>query len=316
MAMSPRVGVGMARCGVLVVVVAGACGPVSAAEPPAPATVTEPGRLEPLPPTPLLLEKLLQGLFEAAPDREVLDDLKRRLMDRNQAAAAAAEAAQHRQFLRQQAQQFEQFLQPLLRVELALVRHACGSLPAEARQEVLAAARQAVRELAERVARRQIEGHGQAPPIDVRLVLHEQVAAALEPRATPEEFAAYERESRQRRERRAEAARLRIVAKLDQQLGLTAAQRSAVLEDLRTHWEAAWIRELENHDGVMVNDRPPAPDFAAARIVPHLDAVQRAQWNEWSKAAGWDAVPRGGIDWSDLNMLQQTPQKIDAWWRP
>jgi len=89
-----------------------------------------------------------------------------------------------------------------------------------------------------------------------------------------------------------------------------------VLEDLRRHWEPDWIRELEDHDGVMINDLPPAPDFAAARIVPHLDPVQRTLWTEWSKAAGWNAVPRGGIDWSELNALQQHPQKIDPWWRP
>jgi hypothetical protein len=306
----------MAGCGAMLVVAAAVCGPAAADAPSAPATVAEPGKLEPLPPAPLLLERVLESLFEAAPDRELLDEIKQRLTDRNRGAAEAAQALQHRQFVRQQAQQFEQFLQPLLRVELTLVRHACGSLPAEARREVLASARQAVRELAERVARRQIEGQGHTPPVDVRLALHEQVAAALEPRATPEEFAAYQRESRQRQERRAEAARLRIVAKLDQQLGLTADQRRAVLEDLRTHWEADWIRELENHDGMMINDRPPAPDFAAVRIMPHLDPLQRTQWTEWSKAAGWDAAPRGGIDWSDLNSLQQSPQKIDAWWRP
>lgn len=293
-----------------------ACASAAADAPPVPASGAEPGKLEPLPPAPLLLEKALRGLIEAAPGLETLDAFMLRAADRNRAAAAAAEQAQRRQFVRQQTQQFEQFLQPLLRVELALVRHACGSLSAEARQEVLAAARQAVRELAERVARRQIEGVGDLGTVDVRLELHEQVAAALEPRATREEFTAYERESRSRQERRAEAARLRIVAKLDQQLGLTATQRREVLEDLRTHWQADWIRELENHDGVMINDQPPAPDFAAARIVPHLDPIQRTQWTAWSKAAGWDAVPRGGVDWSDLNTLQQNPQKIDAWWRP
>lgn len=313
MRLSPRFGAGLACCGGVLVVWAGVCGPAAADGPPAPDTHAEPEKLEPLPPAPLLLETMLRGLFEAVPERALLDDIKRRLADRNREAVAAA---QHRQFVRQQAQQFEQLLQPLLRVELALVRHTCASLPAEARQEVLAAARQAVRELAERVARRQVEGQGPAAPLDVRLLLHEKVAAALEPLASREEFAAYQTESRKRLERRAETARLRIVAKLDQQLGLTTAQRDDVLADLRTHWEADWIRELENHDGVMINDRPPAPDFAAAWIVPHLDEVQRTQWQAWSQAAGSEAVPRGSIDWSDLNTLQQSPQRIDAWWRP
>lgn len=322
MRIAARCSAGDRRRAAAILLVAAACaapeGPARGDAPPPAATppAAADGKLPPLPPAPVLLEQVLRGLFEAAPGRDALEDVMARAAARNRAAAQAAEVAQRRQFVRQQAQQFEQFLQPLLRVELALVRHACGSLPAADREEVLAAARQAVRDLAERVARRQFEGLGDAGPVDVRAVLHEQVAAALEPRADREEFAAYARESQQRQERRAEAARLRIVAKIDQQLGLTATQRHDVLEDLRRHWEPDWIRELEDHDGVMINDLPPAPDFAAARIVPHLDPVQRTLWTEWSKAAGWNAVPRGGIDWSELNALQQHPQKIDPWWRP
>lgn len=294
----------------------GACTVAAAVEPdivPPSSPRAEAGKLDPLPPTPLLLEQALRDLLEATPGWPKLDGLLQR---RSEADRAAAENAQRRQFIRQQARQFEQFLEPLLRVELALARHTCGSLPAAARREVFAAAHQAVTELSEGMARRQIEELGDAASIDVRLALHEKVAAALEPLAAREEFAAYRRESQLRLERRAEAARMRIVAKLDEQLGLTEAQRRDVLEDLRLHWEADWIRELENHDGVMINDQPPAPDFAAARIVPHLDPVQRTQWAAWSQAAGWDAVPRSGVDWSDLNVLQQNPQKIDAWWRP
>jgi len=268
-------------------------------------------KLEPLPPAPLLLEKVMRGFLEAAPGRETLDDVMRRAAARNR---AAAEEVQRRQFIRQQAQQFEQLFQPLLRVELSFVHRACGSLSPADRKEVLAASREAVRAIAERVARQQLEGQAAAGPIDIRAALHEKVSAALEPRADREEFAAYARESRLRRERRAEVARIRIVAKLDEQLGLTAPQRAAVLDDLRSHWEAAWVRELEDHDGVMINDQPPAPDFAATRIVPHLDPIQLARWREWTASAGWEAIPRGGIDWAELNALQQGQQKLDPWW--
>lgn len=311
----------MARCAMVVVAVtAGAKAEdgaaVEARE--APAAAAPPQRkLAPLPPAPLLLEQALRGLLEATPGRETLDDVMRRAAARNRAAAAAAEAAQRRQFIRQQAQQFEQLFQPLLRVELALVQRCCTSLPPDARAKVLAASRQAVRELAERVARHQFEGEGASGPVDVRRALHGKMAALLEPLAARDEFAAYERESRLRQERRAAAARIKIVAKLDEQLGLTAAQRRDMLDDLANHWQAEWIRELEDHDGLLINDHPPAPDFAAARIVPHLDPVQRAQWDAWSEVAGWEAIPRGGVDWSDLNALQQGQQKqLDAWWKP
>ena len=303
---TPRCAAGLGWC---VAAAALAAGPAGDAEPESP-------KLDQLPPAPQLLEKVMQGLLEGVPGKETLDDVMRRAADRRRAAAVKAEAAQRRQFLRQQTQQFEQMLQPLLHVELAFVRRACGNLPPEARREVFTAAREAVHDVAEQVARRQFEGAGDADPVDVRRAIHERIAAAVGPRAAGDEFAAYEAEARQRQERRAEAARIRIVAKLDAQLGLTEAQRRAVLEDLRATWQAAWIRELEDHDGMLINDFPPAPDFADACIAPHLDAVQRRQWRQWTEAAGWNAVPRGGIDWAELNALQQFQLKPDAWWRP
>ncbi len=270
--------------------------------------------LQPLPPAPELLERVMRGFLESVPDHETLDDILKRATVRNR---AAVEEAQRRQFIRQQAQQFEQMLQPLLAAELAFVRRACGSLAPDDRRAVLAAARQAVQGISEKIARQQLEGLGDAAGgVEVRQSLHDLVAAAVAARAAPEEFAAYQRESRLRLERRAEAARVRIVSKLDEQLGLSAAQRRDVLDDLRAHWSGAWIRELEDHDGVMINGRPPAPDFADASIAPHLDATQLRCWREWSQAAGWDAIPRGGVDWSDLNALQQGQLKIDSWWRP
>lgn len=270
-------------------------------------------RRDPLPAGPLLLEQALRGLLEAAPGRETLEDVMRRVADRNQ---ADAEAAQRRQFLQQQAQHFENLLRPLLGAELSYARRCCGSLSQPQRAEVLEATLKGGRSLAERLARLQLDGFedGVAPP-DIRREIHEKVAAVLEPRAAPEEFAAYAREARLRQERRTDAARTRIVAKLDEHLGLTSSQRRAVLDDLTAHWQADWIRELEDHDGVMINNYPPAPDFAASSIEPHLDPIQREQWTFWREVAGSNSVPRSGIDWSELNGLQQGQQRIDPWWR-
>lgn len=274
-----------------------------------------PPKLDPLPPAQQLLERAVRGFLEGGPARETLDDVMRRAAERNRAAEAAAEAAQRAQFIRQQAAQFENMLQPLLTAELAFVRRTCGSLPADARRDVLAAARQAVHDVAQRVARQQLEGDGGAGRIDVRRAIHERVAAAVESRAVATEFAAYETESRRRVERREEAARLQIVLKVDERLGLTEAQRTAMRDDLRNRWQAAWIRELEDH-GMMNNDQPLAPDFADVCIAPHLDAAQLRAWRQWRETAGAEAVPVNGIDWSEFNALQQHPQKLDAWWRP
>lgn len=287
---------------------------------PAPAAAPAPadgrdGKLPPLPPAPLLLEKVMRGFLDGGPARETLDDVMRRAAVRNR---AAAEAAERKQMVRQQVIQFEQMLQPLLAVELAFVRRSCGSLSPEVRRELLTTARQALHDVAERMARAQFEGveDGAAGPLDVRRAIHETVSAALEPRAGRDEFTAYRREARLRHERREEAARIRIVAKIDEQLGLSAAQRAAMLEDLRARWQPDWIRELEDHDGMMINDQPPAPDFAAACIEPHLDPAQRQQWRQWSGVASSSQIPRSSVDWSELNAIQQGQQKLDAWWRP
>jgi hypothetical protein len=272
------------------------------------------GKLEPLPPAPMLLDKVLRGFLEAAPGRETLDDVMRRAAARH---ANAVAAEQKRQLIRQQTQQLESMLQPLLSVELSFVKRTCGSLPPAARREVLVAARQAARQIAEHLARLQIDGLGDVGPLDVRRALHEKMLAALEPRAEKDELAAYERESRLRQERRAEVARIRIVARLDEQLGLSAAQRRAVLDDLRAGWQEPWIRVLDDHDGLLVNGRPPAPDFAEGTIVPHLDPDQVARWRQWSGIANWKSVPPQHIDWSELNVQRpQGDQKPDAWWQP
>lgn len=300
-------------------IVVGDGGPVPVevqAVPGAPAgdAAPEPRKLEPLPPVPQLLDAVMRDFLEGVPGKETLDDVMRRAANRNRALAAAAEAAQRAQFIRQQAQQFESMLEPLLNTELAIVRRTCGSLAPEARRDVLEAARRGVRDVALQVAKAQVEGDG-GRPADVRRAIHERVAAAVEPRAAAAEFATYQSESRRRSERREETARIRIVHKLDERLGLTAAQRQDVLADLRARWQAAWIRELDDH-GVMSNDMPLAPDFAEDCITRHLDAAQSRSWRQWCEAASGKGLPFNGIDWSEFNALQQHPQKVDNWWRP
>ena len=78
----------------------------------------------------------------------------------------------------------------------------------------------------------------------------------------------------------------RAAAKLDEQLELSATQREAILADLRSGWQPSWIRELEDRGGLVVNNHPPAPDYAEERIVPHLDETQRSVWHAWCRAAG------------------------------
>jgi len=204
------------------------------------------------------------------------------------AARRAQQALEQQQqdLVKQQARQFEQLLQPLVRAELELVRTLCGDLPPAARREVLAAGRSAALTLAAEAAARQVHGGVVGPQADPRCGLHREIARALAPHVAAGQLAAYDRENERRIERRAEAARLRIVAKLDETLDLSAPQRAAILADLRAGWEPDWLRELDDRGGMVVNNHRPAPDYARDRIVPHLDDTQRVAWLSWCRAAG------------------------------
>jgi hypothetical protein len=102
------------------------------------------------------------------------------------------------------------------------------------------------------------------------------------------------------------------VAKLDERFELTARQREAILADLRDRWEPAWIRELDDRDGMMINDQRPAPDFAEGCIAPHLDAEQRRAWQQWCQAAGRRRLGIQLGNWSGV----PGALKLDPWWNP
>ncbi|MCE9631791.1 MAG: hypothetical protein K8S94_13890 [Planctomycetia bacterium] len=221
----------------------------------------------------------------------------------------AAQLWQQRKQIREQAKHMEQALQPALRTELEMVRRSCGSLSPEARREVLTAGKTAVASTALNVATRQMRGGPGRRSFDVRREIQESLAKAVEPHAPAAEFAAYQREQQLRWERRQRAARVAIVAKLDRRLDLADAQRRAIEADLEQHWEASWVRGLDDHRVVMNNERP-APDYAERCIAPHLDENQRAEWRRWRKAAG-SAVMGMHVGW---NLDGQGLHQEDDWW--
>lgn len=215
-----------------------------------------------------------------------------------------------KQQIQAQARQFEQFLQPLLRTELETIRQACPGLNPESRQRVLEAGRQAVRTIAGEWAARQARAGGLGAA-DPRSRLQELLAPVVAKHATAAEAAVYERERTARTQRRAEAARIAIVAALDGPLDLKSDQREAILADLRTHWNESWARILnDSFRTVTVNNRRPAPDFAEACILPHLDAGQREEWQTWSRAAGSRAMVRH----EGWRFDGQGLQRPDPWW--
>jgi hypothetical protein len=217
---------------------------------------------------------------------------------------------ERRRQVEQQAKQMEQFFQPTLQTELEMIRQSCGSLSPEVRREILAAGRQAVTRTALEFAARQMNGNLDRREFDPRQSVRAPLAALVKQHAPAGEFAAYEQEQAQRQKRREVAARIRIVAKLDRQLDLSAAQREAIAADLERSWQPSWICELDDQGGMVINNYRPAPDYAHSSIAPHLDAAQRTEWTKWRQAAGMQLVGRQ-MGW---NFDGQGLQQPDPWW--
>jgi hypothetical protein len=251
----------------------------------------------------LQLELLQRALGDGL--RALVDPAAVRREQQMVRAQAEAEATQRKQ----QAKQIEQMLWPLVRTELEQVRQTCGSLAPEARRAIAAAAHETAREVAVAWVGRQ--GRPDGGTFDARERLHSGIAKAVEPLADPAEFAVYRGEAAARLSRREEAARMRIVAKIDEHLGLTAAQREAILGDLRRRWQASWIRELFDNGGIVVNGQRPAPDYAAACITPHLDAKQQEIWAAWARAASGRQFNVG----QGMRFDGQGLQQDDEWWK-
>lgn len=224
-------------------------------------------------------------------------------------AERRAAERQRQQQIAQQAQQMQQFFQPALQAELERVRKTCPSLPADARKKIVAAGNETVKVLARQFAERQLAGQGMRQGFDPRKTMHEAVAAAVKPHAAAEEFAAYEREQAARVARRGRAARILIVTKLDAQLELSQSQREKIESDLEKHWQAGWLRELDDNGSMMINNFRPAPDFADKCIAPHLDDRQRAEWKQWCQQAGWSRMGHHA-GWNFEGQALQS----DPWW--
>jgi hypothetical protein len=211
--------------------------------------------------------------------------------------------------IEQQAQQMERFFQPVLASELEMIRQACGSLDRVARRKLLAAGQAAVKQTAKQFATRQLTGGLGQDDFDYRDSLRQPLTKLLAELAPPSEYAAYEREQATRSGRRAAAARVLIVTKLDRQLDLTSEQRRGIEADLERHWDANWLRVLSEHAG-LINGHPLAPDYATACIQPHLRPEQAAVWRDWCQAAGTRLVGSH----VGFNLDNQGIQSIDPWW--
>jgi hypothetical protein len=217
---------------------------------------------------------------------------------------------QRRQQINQHAKQMERQFQPILNGELELIRRTCGGLAPDARQRILAAGREAVTATARGFTERQFTGQLGQDDFDPRREIRSKLEQALAAVADPAAPAAYREEIDRRQARLGESARVAIVANIDRQLQLSAGQRSQIEKELERKWQAAWARDLGFLGDMRINGLPPAPDYAAEAIEPHLDRDQAVTWKKWLRQASSRNFARH-FGW---NFDGQGLQQLDPWW--
>lgn len=259
-------------------------------------------------------EDVVDGAAKQAAQRDadalgwLLQQGIRQMVVPNQIQPPVRVQQQNEQQIVQHAKHLEQSLEPVLASELEMIRQTCDGLAPAARKPILAAGRKAIKAAARGMAERQLTGRFGQDAFDPRLEMRGALVKALG-EVGPEHVAAYQVEQDRRTARQARAARVRIVAKVDGQLDLSAAQRAAIEADLEKQWDAAWIQVLV--DPGLINNQPIAPDFAAAAIEPHLAAAQKTAWNDWCRDAGAKLMGRRFMPWS---FDGQGLQGLDPWW--
>lgn len=222
-----------------------------------------------------------------------------------------------KQSIRNMARSIEMQGMVSFRGELELIRRTCGSLGPETRRRALEAGMLALRKAALDMANAQAAGRQPTgtPASDTGFEAALKVIAEA---AAPEELAAYHAERKDRSERRRRRARTLIVAAVDSELDLSAAQRIEIDAALDKAWQEGWGTAA----GIFGMQHPQlAPDFAADCIVPSLTPRQRAAWTTWCGQRSAKHVVsqnpqfgRAGLMHSWQSIMGTAGLPADDWW--
>jgi len=221
---------------------------------------------------------------------------------------------QRRQQIKQQATHWEQQLTKLLYGDLELIRCVTGDIPRDARKAIARDGEKAVKEAAVRLAELQFGGRKGAQNNDsddpVELV-SAALAKSLAEHVGNEAAAALSRQFAERNERRQAAAVHGIVALLDGELFLTAAQREQIERSLLEKWNDAMTAVLEGMH--LFDGRRVFPGLPADCISPHLTETQRKLFSAGGNSA-LNGVSQRQM-WMRMNALNNAQAAArDPWW--
>ena len=227
--------------------------------------------------------------------------------------------------INQQAKHWEQQFTKLLYGDLELLRAICGDLPRESRRAIARAGAAAVTDAAVRMAELQMGGrrnqrpraggaNAEKSPENPLAVVSAALTKSVAEHVGTEQATAFSEQIARRNDRRKAVTIREIVAVLDGELVLTAAQREAIERSLGEQWNDAMAMGLQGihmQNGVRVFSGLPgecvSPHLTKAqrqRFVPQPD-VNRQQRGAWQHQAWMQTV----------NMLNNVnPAGRDPWW--
>ena len=221
---------------------------------------------------------------------------------------------QRRQQIKQQATHWEQQLTKLLYGDLELIRSVTGDIPRDARKAIARDGEKAVKQGALRLAELQFGGGKRAKekaPDDPTELVSTALAKSLAEHVGSPQAAAFTRQIAERSERRQTAAVHAIVAVLDGELFLTAAQREQIERSLVGKWSDAMTVGLEGMH--FVDGRRVLPGLPADCISPHLTESQRKLFTVQENGVGNGAAQRQ--TWMRMNALNSAQSAArDPWW--
>lgn len=186
----------------------------------------------------------------------------------------------------QQAQQFVQQYRPVVLAELHFIHKVCKTTPEQAKglsQQADKALQTAATQYADlqRGVRRKVAGQpALSPYTEPHQLVRDVLAAAAKVQLSDEQMARLEEENERRRKEHIDTAVRNLVARLDQELILSEAQRDEIGEALRSHWQDAWFPSIEMW---LVQDSA-FPNVPNQYVSKSLTAAQKAVWSRMAKA--------------------------------
>jgi hypothetical protein len=183
-----------------------------------------------------------------------------------------------------QVQQFTQQFRPILRAELRFARTVCE--PTKEQRKLLAReGNQVLKNTVEQFVEFQqmmMRGawRGDRAYPDPRKLIQDGLTNAVKANLSPEQSARYRAEVEKWAADQKQVAVRNLVARLDQDLLLSADQRDQLCGSLSSHWDDAWCRSLV----LLMHDDPFYPTIPDQHVVPFLNATQKKAWHDAQRA--------------------------------